>query len=106
MVAATRCGLGEAHALEGGQGLGVVLDAGEHQAAEPRRQRLLAGEQHAVVAFDGDQQPADRGVEAFQGCRSRPGRRWRCGRREFSGRRWVCSSAIIWARCSQARRLA
>jgi hypothetical protein len=66
MVAATRSGCGEAHALERGQGLRIVLDAGEHQAAEPRRQLLLALEQRAVAAVHALEDLADHGVEAAQ----------------------------------------
>ena len=59
-------GARKAHALERGQGLRIVLDAGKDQAAEARRQLLLALEEGAVALVDAFQHLADGGVEAAQ----------------------------------------
>ena len=59
-------GIGKAHPLQRAQGLGIVLDPGEHQAAEARRQRLLAGEELGVAAVDAFQGPRHRRIEAPQ----------------------------------------
>ena len=42
--------MGKAHPLQGLQGFGVVIDAGEHQIAEAGRQGLVIGEQLPVPA--------------------------------------------------------
>ncbi len=58
--------VGKAHPLEGGEGLGVVLHAGEDQAAEARGQGLLSGEQLSIAAVHGPQGAAHLRVEGPQ----------------------------------------
>ncbi len=67
-------GVGEAHAMQGLEGLWIVLHAREHQAAKSRRQILIIGEQFAITGVHRAQQPPNGGVEpaqvalAEQGC--------------------------------------
>ena len=56
----------EAHAFERTQGLRIVVDTGENQAAEGGRQVLVLGEQGGVAGVDAAQHLTHRPVEPLQ----------------------------------------